>query len=122
MPTLSIEISDDLMEQLAPIRDQLPDLLNRCLQPATLSAQAYRHICDFLASQPTPGQIAAFRPTPEMQHRLAYLLDQNSNGSITPEQSQELDEYERIELLIILLKAGNLPALTQPDADLQGSH
>ena len=116
MPTLSIEISDDLMEQLAPIRDQPPDLLHQCLQPAILSAQAYRYVYNFLSSQPTAEQIAAFRSTPEMQQRLAYLLDQNSNGKITPEQSQELDEYERIEHLIILLKAGNLPALSNPDA------
>ncbi len=58
--TLTIEIPDDLMERLDPIRDQLPALLRRCFQP---------------------------------------------------EESQELDEYERFENLTILLKAGNLPYL-----------
>lgn len=112
MATLTIEIPDDLMEQLAPMREQLPNLLRRCLQPSALSAQVYRYIFEFLASQPTPEKIAAFRPTPEMQHRLQYLLQRNADKTIAPEELQELNEYEQIEHLIILLKAGNLPYLT----------
>ncbi len=44
---------------------RLPELL----QPA-VPAQIYRYIRDFLASNPTPEQIAEFKPTPEMQERL----------------------------------------------------
>jgi len=112
MATLSIEIPDELMERLEPIRDQLPKLLRRCLQPSILSTQVYRYILDFLASQPSPEQVATFHPTPEMQERLRYLLGQSSEEILTPEESQELDDYERIEHLLILLKAGNLPYLT----------
>ena len=112
MATLTIEIPDELMERLEPIRDQLPELLRRCLQPSVLSTRVYHYILDFLASQPTPEQVAAFRPTAEMQERLRFLLRRSSEGILTPEESQELDEYERIEHLIILLKAGNLPYLT----------
>jgi hypothetical protein len=112
MATLTIEIPDELMERLEPIRDQLPDLLRRCLQPSVLSTEVYRYILDFLASQPTPEQVAAFCPTQEMQERLRYLLGRSSEGTLTPAESQELDEYERVEHLIILLKAGNLPYLT----------
>jgi len=70
MASLTIEISDDLMERLAPMRDQLPELLRQCLQPSVISAQVYRYVLDFLASQPTPEQVATFRPAPEMQARL----------------------------------------------------
>jgi len=111
MALLTIEIPDDLMERLDPIRDQLPELLRRCLQPDLLSAQVYRYILNFLASQPSPDEVAAFRPTPEMQARLRYLLSHSDSGTLTPEEAQELDEYERIEHLIVLLKAGNLPYL-----------
>ncbi|MGF1493944.1 MAG: hypothetical protein ACFBSC_16120 [Microcoleaceae cyanobacterium] len=111
MATLTIEIPDDLMEQLAPVREQLPELLRRCLQPTVLSAQVYRYILDFLTSQPTPEEIAAFRPTPEMQNRLQYLLTRNLERTLTPTELQELDEYEQIEHLIILFKAGNLSSL-----------
>lgn len=111
MATLTIEIPDDLMDRLNPVRDQLPDLLRRCLQPSALSIDVYRYILDFLASQPTPEQIAAFRPTPAMQDRLKFLLLRNSEGNLSPEESQELDAYGQIEHLIVLLKSGNLPYL-----------
>ncbi len=120
MATLTIEIPDDLMDRIDPIRDQLPELLRRCLQPDLLSAQVYRYILNVilnvLASQPTPGQVAAFRPTAAMQTRLRHLLSRSDKGTLTPEESQELDEYENIEHLIILLKAGNLPHLTTESA------
>ena len=76
MATLTIEVPDDLMAKLTPIRDQLPELLRRCLQPSAIPTQTYRYILDFLASQPTPEQIAAFRPTSEMQDRLKHLISQ----------------------------------------------
>jgi hypothetical protein len=112
MATLTIEIPDELMEQLAPVRDQLPELLHRCLLPPALSSEVYRYILDFLASQPTSEQIVAFRPTPAMQSRLRYLLDRSQGNSITAEETQELEEYEQIEHLIILLKSGNSSSLT----------
>ncbi|MEM1256867.1 MAG: hypothetical protein AAGI69_30945 [Cyanobacteria bacterium P01_H01_bin.21] len=112
MARLTIEIPDDLMEQLTPIQEQLPDLLRQCLHPLTLPAQVYRYVLDFLASQPTPEQIANFRPTADMQTRMQYLLLKNQAGKLSPREQQELDEYERIEHLIIMVKAGNLPHLT----------
>ncbi len=45
-----------------------------------------------------------------MQTRLKYLLTRSHDGTIEPEEIRELDEYERIEHLIVLLKAGNLPS------------
>jgi hypothetical protein len=67
---------------------------------------------DFLASQPTIAQIAAFGPTPEMTERLQTLLARQAAGDITPTEMAELDEYERIEHLMIRLKAGALSSLT----------
>jgi hypothetical protein len=52
-----------------------------------------------------------------MQERLRFLLAKNQSGDLTPEERRELDEYERVEHLIIMLKLGNLPYLTrQPSA------
>ena len=97
MATLTIEVPDELIERLAPIRDRLPELLQQCLQPSVLSVQVYRYILGFLASQPTPEQMASLRPTPEMQHRLSHLLERSAAGTIAAAALQELDEYERIE-------------------------
>ena len=108
MAMLTIEIPDDLMEQLSPVKEQLPELLRRCLHPLALPAQVYRYVLDFLMSQPTPEQIAEFRPTPEMQARLRLLIEKEHSGDLSQQEQQELSEYEQIEHLIVMFKAGML--------------
>ena len=46
-----------------------------------------------------------------MQKRLQVLLDREHIGKLTPSEQAELDEYERIEHIIIMLKTGNLKNL-----------
>jgi hypothetical protein len=108
---ITIEVPDELSEQLAKIGDRLPELLRLSLQQPAIPAHIYRYILDFLASKPTPEQILAFRPTPQMQERLRTLLKRSKAGELIPQEQRELDEYERIEHLMILLKTGSLPHL-----------
>jgi len=121
MAAITIEVPDDLLEQLAQLgespeatlREHLPELLRQYLQQPALPAHVYRYILDFLASQPTPEQIAAFRPTLQMQERLQSLLAKSKTSELTLAEQRELDEYERIEHLVIMLKLGNLSSLTR---------
>ena len=78
------------------------------MQQSPVPTQIYRYILDFLTSNPTPEQIAGFRPTPEMVERLQNLLSKHKSGNLTHSERSELDEYERIEHLIIMLKSGNI--------------
>lgn len=110
---ITLEVPDELTDQLAQIGDRLPELLALSLQQPPLPAHIYQYILGFVASLPTPEQILAFRPTPEMQTRLQTLLVRSKAGEITPREQRELDEYERIEHLIVMLKAGSLPHLTR---------
>jgi hypothetical protein len=119
---ITLEVPDELTDQLAQIGDalrqatlclRLPELLALSLQQPPLPARIYQYILAFVASLPTPEQILAFRPTPEMQTRLQTLLVRSKAGVITPSEQRELDEYERIEHLIVMLKAGSLPHLTR---------
>ena len=114
MAQITLDLPDELLEQLEQtgenpsdwLRHHLPDVLK---SGSTLPAHLYRYILNFIASNPTPQQISDFRPTPEMQERLRTLL--NRSGNLTPSEQAELDEYERIEHLVIMLKAGNLKNL-----------
>lgn len=112
MATITIDIPDELSAQLTQVRDRLPELLALSLQQPAVPAHIYRAILDFLASQPTPDEIVAFRPTPEMQARLTTLLSRSRAGQLTPAEQTELDEFERIEHVLVLLKTGSLPHLT----------
>ncbi|YAF95387.1 MAG: hypothetical protein AB3A66_22965 [Nodularia sp. CChRGM 3473] len=111
---ITIDVPDELREQLAQVGDRLPELLALSLQQPPLPARIYHYILNFLASQPTPEQIIAFRPTPEMQIRLQTLLVRSKAGELTLPEQQELDEYERIEHLIVMLKTGSLPHQIAP--------
>ena len=119
MAKITLDIPDELIAQLSelgqPIAEwlpqQLPSLLTQGTQPTILPAHIYRYILDFIASGPTPQQILDFRPTPAMQDRLRSLVDRARSGDLTPSEQAELDEYERIEHIIIMLKAGHLKNL-----------
>jgi hypothetical protein len=112
VPKISLEVSEELAAQLAQIGDRLPELLTLSLQQPPLPAHIYRYILDFLAGNPTPQQIAEFQPTTEMQERLRTLLIRSKTGDLTSAELKELDEYERIEHLVLMMKAGNFRYLT----------
>ncbi|NER80367.1 MAG: hypothetical protein F6K42_12460 [Leptolyngbya sp. SIO1D8] len=114
MATITIDVPDELSEQLQQLGDRLPQLLQQCLQQPPLPARVYHYVLSFLASQPTPAEVASFRPTEEMQTRLRELVAKSKEGDLSEAEAQELTEYERIEHLIVMLKLGNLPYLTAP--------
>lgn len=108
MATLTIEVPDELSELIAQAGDRLPELLAQSLKEPTLPAHVYRYVLDFLASRPTSEQVVSFGPTPEMVDRLRTLLGRESEGVITPAEKAELNEYERLEHLMVMIKSGNL--------------
>jgi hypothetical protein len=109
MAKITLEVPDELLGQLALVGERLPELLALSLQQPALSAHIYCYIVDFLASGPTREEILAFAPTPEMSERLKTLLGRSKAGELTPSEQRELNEYERIEHLVVMLKAGSLP-------------
>lgn len=111
MSTITIEVPDELSERLNYEKARLPELLAQSLHQPPLSAKTYRYVLDFLASDPTPEQIAAFGPTPEMAERVRVLLARERANEITPVEKAELDDYEHIEHLVVMAKAGVLPYL-----------
>lgn len=113
MATVTIEVPDELSELVEQAGDRMPELLARSLkEPTTLPAHVYRHVLDFLAGRPSAEQVAAFGPTPEMADRLRTLLVREAGGEITPGERAELDEYERLEHLMVMIKSGALRHLT----------
>jgi hypothetical protein len=108
MAAVTIEVPDEFSELVAQAGDRLPEILAQSLKEPALPAQVYRYVLDFIASRPTPEHVATFGPTPEMANRLRTLLKRESDGEITPAEQAELDEYERPEHLMVMIKSGNL--------------
>ncbi|MEC4817657.1 MAG: hypothetical protein SAK29_30950 [Scytonema sp. PMC 1069.18] len=112
MVKIILEVSEELSEKLTQLGDRLPELLALSLEQPPLPTRVYQYILDFLVSNPTSEQILAFRPTAEMQQRIQTLLRRSKDRELSPMEQKELDEYERIEHLMVMLKTGNLPHLT----------
>lgn len=111
MTVITIEVPDELSELLTQAGDRLPELLAQSLRQPALPAHVYRYILDFIARRPSAEEVAAFSPTTEMTQRLRSLVAREAAGDITPAERAELDEYERLEHLMVMIKAGNLPLL-----------
>jgi hypothetical protein len=113
MAQLTIQVPDELANRLQPILHRLPELLSQLLEthtPETLTnssdtANTYTEVLDFLIKQPTPEQIAKFKVSTQAQTRLEELLEKNHNGTISKAENSELDIYEQLDQLMILLKA-----------------
>ncbi|MDY6805203.1 MAG: hypothetical protein SXA11_15545 [Cyanobacteriota bacterium] len=102
MARITLDIPDELWEKL----EAMSELLALSLEQPPLPARIYQYILDFILSKPTPEEIIAFRPTSEMEERLRMLLERSKGGKITAAESKELDEYERIQHIMIMLKTG----------------
>jgi hypothetical protein len=111
MPTVTVEVPDELTARLNLVGARLPELLALSLEQPAVPARLYRDILNFLASNPTPEQIVAFRPAPEIIERLKTLLAREASGEVSLAEKEELDEFEQIEHLMVMIKAGNLPYL-----------
>ncbi|MBH8577050.1 hypothetical protein I8752_29520 [Nostocaceae cyanobacterium CENA369] len=119
MAKLTIQIPDELAQRLEPLQNRLPELLWRLLdiepgqtaQQPQVSAETinipevYIEVLDFLLKRPTPEEIIAFKVSELAQRRLQALLERNRSGLLTSIETAELDVYEQLEHLMILLKA-----------------
>lgn len=106
MPQITIEVSEELAQKLAPMQDRLPEVLARGLTESfPLPNEVSCYILRFLTSNPSSQDMLNFRLTQAMQERIRELLEKNREGQLAAAESTELDEYGRINRFISLLKA-----------------
>ena len=116
MTTITLDVPDDLAVQLMPLQDRLPELLSLAVDLFTVKPTpprtgedgvypVFTEMMDFLVSRPTPEQIIAFKVSPAVQARLETLLDKNRESNLTETEDAELDTFEQVNHLLILLKA-----------------
>ena len=71
---------------------------------AIAQSPVYQEVYRFLVSAPTPEQIIAFRPSESTQERVRQLLAANKTNRLTSEEQVELDEFERVNHFMSMLK------------------
>jgi hypothetical protein len=125
MAELIIQVPDELAQRLEPLRSRLPDLLVSLLESTHESSvplltnnlsetsQVYLEVLDFLMTRPTLEDVIAFKVSSMAQERLQSLLAKNRAGIITDAEVAELDVYEQLEHLMILMKARAIAVVGQ---------
>ena len=119
MATITLQIPDELAQRLEPLQNRLPELLWQLLESTknsitiepeitTMSGDipaVYQEVLDFLIKSPIPQDIVNFKVSQQAQKRLQILLDKNRDSILNEMEIAELDVYEQLEHLMILLKA-----------------
>lgn len=113
MATITLEVPDELALRLQSVGANLPNFLNYALDLAGISRNSvlrevsspWNEALEFLAGAPAPDEIIAYKMSEEAQDRLEELLDLNREGSLTPQEEDELDAFLQIDHLFIMLKA-----------------
>lgn len=112
MTAITLELPDDLAMRLERARPLLPQLLRRILgleagEPADPrpGAPVYFELLDFLAHRPTPDEILAYKASAPVQERMEDLLERNRESVLSPQEAAELDTFQQVNHLLVLLKA-----------------
>ena len=69
------------------------------------TAKSNDEVIDFIAAGTTPEAVVAFRPSDSVQRRVADLVERSKDGSISPEEQSELEDYLQLEHIMIMAKA-----------------
>ncbi len=112
---ITIRVPDELGRQLERVRDRLPEVLERGLREILTESDSDFGDADaiiaVLASQPTPEQVLAIRPSAEMQAPASDLLAQSRDGASSRADEAALEKYLVLEHLVRLAKARALEQL-----------
>ena len=102
---LTIEVPNNLGQQLLQFRERIPEFLERGMQTALddehhIERGEEAEILALLAAQPTPQQVLALRPSPKLQPRarLAQQIITNVQRSVLMRicyNAQEVKSWQR---------------------------
>ncbi len=67
--------------------------------------RAYDEVVTFFASGPTREEIASFKLSEEATARARELLRKNSEGTLAPDEADELDTCVQLDQMILLIRA-----------------
>ena len=106
MVEMTMQLPDEVADQLRPFNGYLPTVLQLTLPGfRTLATQTATEIVEFLSKGPSAQQVLDFHVSERAQTRLQRLLALNSAGMLGEAEQEELNELERIEHALVMLKA-----------------
>ncbi len=105
MVQMTVQLSDELAERCRAVGPWLSTVIELSLSGFKTPASAtVSEVIEFLCENPSPDEITAFHVSESAQSRLHRLLALNEAGFLSVSEKAELDELQRLEHMIIMLK------------------
>jgi len=106
MIELTIQLPEELAERIGRCGRWAPAILGLSLDGyGTRAAAVANEVIAFLSTNPSPETVLGYHVSEAAQVRLRRLLTLNGAGMPSQREQAELDELERIEHFLVLLKA-----------------
>jgi hypothetical protein len=114
MAVLTFQVSDELAARIEPLHGWLSMVLELGLIGfRTPAVETATEVIEFLSGKPTPQVVLNYFVSQRAQTRLQRLLSLNSAGLLGEAEQRELDELQRIEQIVTMLKIQVAKQLSQ---------
>lgn len=109
MTAMTVDIPDELAQQLQPLSNHMPRILKLGLREFQATAKpgfpGAAEIFEFLVSLPTPQEIMGLKLSDDMEERVEMLIEKSHDSGLTPDEEAEWQQYEYLEHLVRIAKA-----------------
>lgn len=108
MSSITLDLPDDLAEQLRSLADRLPRILDLGMRALNAESSAEydstAEVLELLATLPSPEEVLALRASPKLEERIRTLLEKSRSTGLSPEEETEWQRIEYLEHLVRLAK------------------
>ena len=106
MVQMTMNVPDEFAKRIEPITTWLPTIIEISLIGfKTLATVTATEVVEFFLDNPTPLEVLDYHVSEASQARLQRLLALNASGLLSETEQKELDELQRLEHTIVMLKA-----------------
>jgi hypothetical protein len=106
MVQLTMQVPEELARRIQPMSAWLPTVIELSLIGfKTLATAVAAEVIEYLSKNPSSQGVLDYHVSDSAQARLQRLLALNEAGLLTGTEQLELDELQRLEHVIIMLKA-----------------
>jgi hypothetical protein len=106
MAQMTMQVPDELAERLQPMSAWLPTIIELSLIGfKTLATATATEVMEFLSKNPSSQEVFDYHVSDVAQARVQRLLTLNEASLLSEAEHLELNELQRLEHIIIMLKA-----------------
>ena len=106
MVQMTMQVPEELAERIQAMSAWVPVIIELGLVRFKTKASATEaEVIEFLSKNPSPEDVLDYHVSERAQARLRRLLSLNEAGLLSEREQLELDELQRLEHVMVMLKA-----------------